>query len=148
MVWSEIQGALVAVKVVRSSRPALGGKKILKQLSSLYGHVRMAGEIHCYLWVCLPLIHLGEKKSVSVTCKLLHKLVSRGTQQGSVFGAELLPSLCNCITAVCEKALTALTPGSSDLSHVSIYPKRFAEIAVFSFLPWKVLAVASGQHCS
>lgn len=51
--------------------------------------------------------------------------------------------MCCWVTALCKKARTALTPGSSELSYVSIYPKRSAETAVFSVLPWKALAVAS-----
>lgn len=107
-----------------------------------------AGEIHCHFWAWLPLIQLEKRNCFSVTCKLLHKLVNRERGKAQCFGSNLLPSMCCRVTALCKKAHTALTPGSSELNYVSMYPKQSAETAVFSNLPWKALAVASTAHNS
>ena len=56
--------------------------------------------------------------------------------------------MCCWVTALCKKAHAALTPGSSELSYVSICPKWSAQTAVFSILPWKAHAVASTAHNS
>lgn len=72
------------VKIFSSSCFVLERTKYwTNQLSSLVGHVHVAGEIHCHFWAWLPLIQQEKRNTFSVTCKLLHNLVSRGTQQGS-----------------------------------------------------------------